>query len=66
MAVRFNAELLEELLKRRAEIEQAVFNSPPADYSDFACRLGSWREVNRLIEMQKAAAAADEQEEDRL
>lgn len=65
MAVRFSAELLEELLKRRAEIEQAVFNSPPADYPDFACRLGSWREVTRLIEMQKAAAAADEQDEDK-
>lgn len=42
-------QLYTSVVKRRTEIETAVFLHPPRDWSEFQRRLGAWHEVDVLV-----------------
>lgn len=56
--------LLIEVVKRRNEIERAVFANPPADMLDFNRRLGAWVELSKTAQWCDEVLRRQEQDED--
>lgn len=53
--------LLNQLIVRRAEMEQAIFQHPPEDWAAFQRRMGAWVELsNLIISMQEALNREDD------
>lgn len=54
-------QLYTTLVKRRSEMESAVFLYPPRDWSELQRRMGAWHEVDGLVtELEKLIKGEEE------